>query len=154
MKLKEKNIIHLLFENEKEIVPGIYFVCDENREVRYIGQSNNIRNRLYKHNQKKRFDEFNSTIFYFYNNNKEDRLKLEHYYLAKYRPSLNIIYGKTLVSIRLYRPLLNEIDKILTDIKNETGEAITFTSLVETAMIRFVDYYWRKRKRQKLLEEK
>lgn len=61
---------------------------------------------------------------------------------------------RIIVSIRLHPDLINEYKRILADLENRYAYGNkTFTSLVETAMIRFVDYYWRKRKREKLLKD-
>ena len=62
---------------------------------------------------------------------------------------------KQLISLRLYKSLLKEIYKIILDLENQYAYGNkTVTGVIETAIIRYVDYYWRRRKREKANQEK
>jgi len=96
-------------------VACVYFLMNDN-ELKYIGQTNNLKNRISQHNET--FNEnimlggklinprnFNS-VYYFVDWNKHSRIKLEREYINMYSPKWNCSGMFSKISMMAVHPYL------------------------------------------------
>jgi excinuclease UvrABC nuclease subunit len=83
---------NISLENVPDI-PCVYFLMN-GTELTYIGQTSNLNQRIYKH----LYSGFGKTpfdnIYYFYCEDRKERLRLEEEYVLMYNPKWNGYHGE------------------------------------------------------------
>lgn len=107
-----------------DVIQGIYFICDKEK-VYYIGQSIDIKNRLYSHTHKFIFDKHNCKTKILKVIEQDIRLELEKCFINRFQPIYNncifipiskTVYNRLLKILKIDRKFLfNIIDYVLED---------------------------------------
>ena len=98
-----------------KLIYTVYFICEKDGSIIYIGSTANIENRLYIHNKSIRF--CNKSFFYFGGSKKECQL-LEQQLICKVSPAHNHYYKSNLLEDYLTEET-KEIRKTLTTFMKE-----------------------------------